>query len=77
VHVSAYQRKLLFPVAGVVFVALGAFLIWKGFVTLPGEPAIRVPRREDWSATEAKVIGAVSCVLGIYVAVFLGRERPR
>ena len=71
---SRYER-VGFALAGLLLIAVGVFLFWKGWVTPPGEPAIRIPRREDWSATEAKVIGSVSCALGVYVAGFLGRSR--
>lgn len=71
----SHDRKWTSLVAGVALAVLGSFLIWKGFTTAPGEPAIRVPMREDWSATEAKVIGTVCWVLGIYVAAFLDKPR--
>ncbi len=69
------DQKLTFLLFGVALAVLGSFLLWKGFATAPGDPAIRVPNREDWSATEAKVIGTVCWVLGIYVAAFLDKRR--
>ena len=70
----AQDQKLTFILGSIALVVLGSFLIWKGFATPPGEPAIRVPMREDWSATEAKVIGTACWVLGIYVATFLRKR---
>ena len=69
------SERVWFALAGLLLVTLGVFLFWKGWMTAPGEPAISVPRRADWSATEAMVIGLASCLLGVYVAVFLGRSR--
>ena len=69
------SRRVLFGIGGAIFVLIGVILLWRGFTTPAGEAAIRVPRREDWTAGEAKVIGAVSCVLGFYIAVFLHRQR--
>jgi hypothetical protein len=68
------QQRLSYLIGGIVLMALGAFCIWKGFSTLPGEAAIRIPRQRDWSITEAKVIGLGFCALGVYSLTFL-REK--
>jgi hypothetical protein len=67
---STREHRTAFWLWGAASVLVGV-----GFNTPPGEPALLIPRRADWSATEAKVIGACACVLGVYVAVFLDRKR--
>jgi hypothetical protein len=60
---------------GIALAALGCLLAWRGFTTMPGEPALQIPNREDWSATEATLIGVVFIVVGVYAAAFLSKRR--
>gem|GEM_PF-6144603 len=69
------NRNLQVILLGVALVASGCFAVWTGFMTPPGEPAFQIPNRPDWSATEAKVIGSIFVVLGMYAVVVLGRRR--
>ena len=69
------QDKRTLIVGGIALMALGAFLILKGIMTTPGAMAIVVPKYQDWTRTEAVVIGIGFICLGIYAAVFL-RKRP-
>lgn len=58
-------------------ILLGLSLLWRACHPA-GAAAIEVPRRADWSATEAKAAGLMACLLGGYAGLLGRRERrPR
>lgn len=63
------KRRAGYVLAGLVLIGIGCFVFWQGVITPPGQFAITLPKYQDWTVTDAVVVGPLFWALGVYGVV--------